>query len=262
MRLKNCILIALCAVATAAMAHKPADTVKHDLNIVFIGNSITHGAGLPGVTADAPPVEVCNYLRKLPRVGVVDFSNQGYSGHTTVSFLPATALDFPKVQAATQAFTNKNAQLVFSIVLGTNDSAIHGPRGAPVSKEDYAANLTTICQELLKEFPGCKIVIQQPIWYSPNTYNGSMYLQEGLTRLQTYFPKIKQVVAAFAKTTPGQVFVGDTGAFKFFKGHASQYYQHENGHQGVFYLHPNKEGAVILGDYWARAIYKDLFKKK
>jgi lysophospholipase L1-like esterase len=239
---------------------KPIDTVKHNLNIVFIGNSITHGGGLPDWKTQAPPNEVCAYLRNQKGIGLVDFSNQGRSGHTTVDFLPATARDFPEVIAAAKAFANPGAQLVFSIILGTNDSAIQGPRGAPVSKDDYRANLQAIISELLKNFPAAKVIIQRPTWYSPNTQNGSKYLQEGLDRLQSYFPEIKETIKSFAKTNPGQVFAGDTKAFKFFKQNAEIYFQHEQGKQGVFYLHPNQQGAVILGDFWAKAIYKALIK--
>jgi len=237
------------------------DSVRHNFNIVFIGNSITHGAGLKDWKTEAPPNETVKYLKQQKGVDSVYFANQGYSGHTTVDFLPTTAKDFSKVEAAANAFTDKNAQLIFSIILGTNDSAMQGPTGAPVSKEDYQSNLQTIVGQLLKEFPGCKIVLQQPTWYSPNTHNrGATYDQEGLTRLQSYFPLIKAAVKSYAKTNPKQVFLGDTDAFDFFKKNAEQYLQHENGLEGVFYLHPNKEGAVALGDFWAKAIYKCLFK--
>ena len=236
------------------------DTAKHDLNIVFIGNSITHGAGLKDWKTEAPPNEVIAFLKKQPNVGRVDFANMGISGHTTVDFLPATATDFPKVEAAANAFVNKNALLVFSVILGTNDSAVQGPNGAPVSKEGYKTNLKIIISQLINDFPGCKVIVQQPIWYSPNTHNRSAYMQEGLMRLQTYFPKIRDVVKSYRKSHPAQVFLGDTKAFNFFKANAEQYLQHENGQDGVFYLHPNKEGAVILGDYWAKAIYNNLFK--
>lgn len=238
------------------------DTTRQDLNIVFIGNSITHGAGLKDWKTEAPPNETCAWLQKQPGVGKVEFSNQGVSGHTTVDFLPSTAKDFNRVAAAANAFTNKKALLVFSIILGTNDSAVKGPNGAPLSKEDYQTNLQTIIGQLLKDFPGCKIVIERPTWYSPNTHNrGAAYLQEGLTRLQSYFPKIKATVKSFDKTNPKQVFEGDKDAFGYFKKHAEQYFQHENSVDGgIFYLHPNKEGASILGDFWAKAIYKSVIK--
>jgi lysophospholipase L1-like esterase len=258
---KSFLLITILAFINILTAQATVtDTAKKNLNIVFIGNSITHGAGLKDWKTEAPPNEAVKYLMQQPGVGVVNFANQGYSGHTTVDFLPATNKDFPKVEAAARAFVNKNAQLVFSIILGTNDSAVNGPNGSPVSKEDYLTNLQTIISQLLKDFPGCKVIIQQPTWYSPNTHNHSTYMQEGLTRLQTYFPQIKAAVKSYAKTNHGRVFRGDTNAFGFFKKNAEQYFQHENGQDGVFYLHPNKEGAVILGDFWAKAIYKHLFK--
>lgn len=253
------LMVSLGQINTVLAAKR--DTTRQDLNIVFIGNSITHGAGLKDWQTEAPPNETCAWLRQQPGVGHVDFANQGYSGHTTVDFLPATAKDFTKAEAAANAFINKKALLVFSIILGTNDSAIKGPNGAPLSKEDYQTNLQTIVGQLLKDFPNCKIVIEHPTWYSPNTHNrGAAYMQEGLTRLQTYFPKIKTTVKSFAKTNPKQVFLGDTEAFDFFKKHAEQYLQHENGLDGVFYLHPNKDGAVVLGDFWAKAIYKNVIK--
>ena len=256
-------LALLFAVAFTNMAQaSPRDTTKQDLNIVFIGNSITHGAGLKDWKTEAPPNETCAWLRLQPKVGQVDFSNQGVSGHTTVDFLPSTAKDFTRVEAAANAFTNKKALLVFSIILGTNDSAIKGPNGAPLSKENYEINLKVIVGQLLKDFPGCKVIIEHPTWYSPNTHNrGAMYMQEGLTRLQSYFTKIKAVSKSYAKTNPKQVFEGDKDAFGFFKNHAEQYFQHENSVDGgIFYLHPNKEGAALLGDFWAKAIYKDLFQ--
>ena len=254
------LILVICFSATTTVLAWVADTAKKDLNIVFIGNSITHGAGLKDWKTEAPPNEAVKYLMQQAGVGVVNFANQGYSGHTTVDFLPATNKDFPKVEAAAQDFTNKNAQLVFSIILGTNDSAVNGPNGAPVTKENYQANLQAIINQLLKDFPGCKVIIQQPTWYSPNTHNHSTYMQEGLNRLQTYFPMIKKAVKNYAKTNPGQVFRGDRDAFGFFKKHAEQFFQHESGQDGIFYLHPNKEGAIVLGDFWAKAIYKNLFK--
>lgn len=255
------LLIVLSGQVNSALA-SDRDTTKQDLNIVFIGNSITHGAGLKDWKTEAPPNETCAWLRQQPGIGTVEFSNQGVSGHTTVDFLPSTAKDFTRVEAAANAFTNKKALLVFSIILGTNDSAVKGPNGAPLSKEDYQANLRAIVGQLLKDFPGCKIIIEHPTWYSPNTHNrGATYMQEGLTRLQSYFPMIKATVKSFAKTNPKQVFEGDKDAFGFFKKHAQQYFQHENSVDGgIFYLHPNKEGAAVLGDFWAKAIYNKLIK--
>ncbi|WP_207534789.1 GDSL-type esterase/lipase family protein [Desertivirga arenae] len=231
-----------------------------NLNIVFIGNSITYGGGLKDPSKEAPPVRAVEWLRNKRNVGDVSFKNMGFSGHTTVDFLPGGPYDFKKVVTAASSFKDKDAQLVFSMILGTNDSAVQGPKGAPVSPKNYEENLHAIADQLLKEFPGCKLIFQQPIWYSPNTHNRSLYGAEGLARLQSYFPIIREVVKSYHTAHPGQVFMGDGKAFKFFKKNAEIYFQHEQGVDGVFLLHPNKQGAVKLGEFWAKAIYKRLLK--
>jgi hypothetical protein len=226
---------------------------KQNLNIVFIGNSITYGSGLADPTTQSPPVVACNYLRQQTNVGTVDFSNRGHSGFTTVDFLP-TANAFTKVEEAAHAFTDKQALLIFSVKLGTNDSAIEGPNGSPVSPEDYKKNLKIITDSLLKEFPGCIIIFQHPIWYSPNTYNGAKYLAEGLARLQSYIPQIDRLVADYVISHPKQVFIGDKKGFAYFEKHHLTDFQPEQGHQGIFYLHPDKAGAIALGTFWGEAI--------
>jgi lysophospholipase L1-like esterase len=229
---------------------------KRNLNIVFIGNSITYGAGLADPSTEAPPVIAVNYLKQQGIIGKVEFVNQGHSGFTTVDFLPSTNGVFKDVEKAAHAFTDKQALLIFSVKLGTNDSAIEGPTGAPVFPEVYYQNLKLIADSLLKEFPGSIVIFQHPVWYSPNTYNGSKYLAEGLQRLQNYMPQIDQLVEDYASTFPKRVFVGDTRGFDYFKKHAATDLQPENGHQGTFYLHPNKKGALALGTFWGEAINK------
>lgn len=234
---------------------------KHDLKIVFIGNSITFGARLADPAHDAPPVKCAEYLRKQAGIGTVEFSNQGHGGYTTLDFLPGTKT-LNQAEDAARAFTNKQAQLIFSLKLGTNDSAIKGPHGAPVSIDTYRGNLKAIIDQLLKDFPGCLVVVNHLIWYSPNTHNGSTYMQEGLTRLQTYIPVIDELVKSYKSTQPKQVFVGDTKAFKYFKKNHLTDLDPEQGHDGTFYLHPNKKGAAALGEFWGKAIVKCLNKAK
>ena len=251
MKYTRLIILALLLLAGNALIAQ-----KRDLNIVFIGNSITYGAGLADPATEAPPVIAAGYLRQQSNIGTVDFANQGHSGYTTVDFLPSTGGVFKDVEKSAHAFTNTQALLIFSIKLGTNDSAIEGPRGAPVFPEVYYQNLKAIADSLLKEFPTCIVIFQHPVWYSPNTYNGAKYLQEGLDRLQNYLPQIDQLVADYAATYPKRVFVGDTKAFDYFKKHSTTDLQAEQGHQGTFYLHPNKQGAVALGNFWGDAIGK------
>lgn len=227
-----------------------------DVNIVFIGNSITRGATLQDPDQEAPPAKAVEWLKQQKDIGEVQFSNQGVSGFTTVDFLPAGSA-FKKVEAAANLYkASAGALLVFSIDLGTNDSAEQGPNGSPVSPENYKKNLQAIIDQLLTDYPGSRVVIHLPIWYSPNTYNASIYLQRGLDRMQQYFPQINDLVKDYGKTKPGQVFVGDKQGFGYFSKHAATDLQGEEGWQGVFYLHPNKVGAENLGKLWAKAIYR------
>jgi hypothetical protein len=249
-------LLPLIAVLACCVNGLSAQSTQKNLKIVFIGNSITYGANLANPRTQAPPVHALLFLGSQAGFGDVSGSNQGHSGFTTVDFLPSETAFITAEKAAKDMAINNTGLLVFSIDLGTNDSAIKGPNGAPLAPKDYHANLKTITDALLKDFPGCIVVIHHPIWYSPNTYNGAMYLQEGLNRLQSYFSEIDGLVADYAKTQPNHVFVGDTKAFDYFKTKYLTDLTPEDGRQGTFYLHPNLKGAVALGTFWGGAIYK------
>lgn len=231
---------------------------KINLDIVYIGNSITYGATLDNPSQDAPPTVASEYIRHKQGINSVSFTNQGRSGCTTLDFLPSTSIFTDVVKAVKGLHINPTHSLVFSISLGTNDSAIKGTNGAPVSKEVYQQNMKTIIDEFLICFPKSKIVIQQPIYYTPNTENGAKYLKEGLARLQTYFPVLKSLVKNYSKEQAGKVFLGDQRSFSYFKKKHLSLLTPENGKQGFFYLHPNKQGAFKLGKIWGESIYKAL----
>lgn len=232
---------------------------KQYLNIVFIGNSITAGALIADPQQDAPPVKAAIYLGKQSQIASVKFSNQGVSGCTTTDYLPQTETLFPKAIVAADKFKDEScATLIFSIMLGTNDSAITGPNGAPASPAKYYENMKTILDQLLALYPNCKIVLNRPLWYSPNTYNGAKYLEEGLTRLQSYYPELQALVLYYSKNFPGQVFIGDTDGFDYFKTNFKTDLFPEKGNAGTFYLHPNQKGAAVLGELWGKAILKVL----
>lgn len=234
-----------------------AQDKKLAINIVFIGNSITQGAQLASAN-DAPPAAAVAYLLSQKGISSVNFSNQGHSGYTTLDFLPGTGKTFAMVEDAANAFTNKQALLIFSIKLGTNDSAIHGPNGSPVSPDHYIENVKKIIDKLLADFPDAIVVIQHPIWYSPNTYNGSKYMEEGLARLKHYIPKLDSLAANYSLSRPKHVFIGDKKAFNYFKKNYRTELIPEKGQAGTFYLHPNKSGAASLGKFWGKAIEKVL----
>jgi lysophospholipase L1-like esterase len=252
-------LLSLFPIFSHAIAAKNNNSVKNlDLDIVFIGNSITFGANLDNPMQDAPPVIASEFLRKMDGINSVSFSNQGRSGYTTVNYLPTSPTFTEVIQATRQLHSNPDHVLIFSIKLGTNDSAIQGPFGAPVSKEAYRQNMKSIVAELLKQFPESKIVLQQPIWYSPNTYNGAKYLAEGLARLQSYFPELDSLVKSYSGTDKNQVYLGNQQAFEYFRQNYITDLVAENGNQGIFYLHPNKKGTAKLAEFWAESIYQIL----
>jgi len=241
---KNVLLtgLFLFVLLTAYAQQKP-------VHIVFIGNSITKAS----YTKETPPISAAKYLEEKYHYKV-EFANCGVSGKTTVNFLPEMKDLFPRVIKAADVLYDDNSLLVFSIKLGTNDSAIKGPKGAPVSPEDYRKNMQSIINELISRYPNCKIIVHRPIWYSPNTYNNSAYLEEGLNRLQSYIPEIKKLV----KDNKGFVFEGDTKAFNFFRKNYKEYFRPEEGKHGTFYLHPNTEGSIKLGEFWAKSIHKNI----
>lgn len=249
----------ICLLLLLAVGRNGNAEEKKNINVVFIGNSITQGVLMDKPSHDAPPVKAALYLTKQPSVASVKYSNQGVSGCTTLDYLPQTETLFPKAKAAADAFADETwATLVFSIMLGTNDSAISGPHGAPASADQYKENMTTIINQLLALYPNCRIVLNRPVWYSPNTYNGAMYLKAGLERLQSYYPVLQSLVTDYSTRFPGQVFMGDTEAFDYFKTNYKTDLVPEDGNAGTFYLHPNVKGAAILGEYWGKAIMKCL----
>jgi lysophospholipase L1-like esterase/transcriptional regulator with XRE-family HTH domain len=222
------------------------------LNIVFIGNSITIGGG-----EQSPPARCAEYLKKQACIANVQISNQGVSGYTTVDFLPSENKQFPKVIEATDLLQRNHPEgkLIFSIMLGTNDSAITGPNGSPVSPEDYRKNMKEIVDNLLNSYPDCQIVLHRPIWYSSTTHNSATYLLEGQLRATVYGLELDALIDYYAAfPSKGRVLSGDKKAYHYFKTHHKETMIHETGGDGTFFLHPNESGNIVLGRFWGAAI--------
>jgi lysophospholipase L1-like esterase len=255
MKVTSLILTFFLTTSTILQAQK-----KKNLSIVFIGNSITEGKG--GDKGLPPPSHAVHYLEKYKHMGKISYINVGRSGSTTLDWLPASIGTGAGrwcnriTKAADSLSLLKDHQLIFSMKLGTNDSAIKGPNGSPVSPEQYKQNMQIIISDLLARYPGSRVVLHHPIWYSENTYNGSRYLKEGLERLKTYIPAINELVSAYKISEPDRVLKGDTKAFKHFRKNAVKLFKPENGQAGTFYLHPNEAGVKVLGRYWGKAIEK------
>lgn len=240
-----------------AFTHKPGK----NLRIIFIGDSITEGSAMANPEKDAPGVYAASILRKAGGIASVEPANLGFSGYTTVDFLPVTNTVFSKVLEAAEKSGAAGNELVFSIMLGTNDSAIEGPNGSPVSAQDYKQNLQAIINELLRKFPAAKFVLQYPIWYSPNTHNGARYLQQGLSRLESYYPQLDTLALEYAASHPKQVIAGSKKGFDLFMQKKEILLIPEKGNSGIFYLHPNEKGSEELAKIWATGLSEAVFGK-
>jgi lysophospholipase L1-like esterase len=236
--------------AEAAVTVPPTSPVY---DIVFVGDSITYGATLSDPSTQASSVRCMESLGRRFNVGV-RMSNQGHSGATTVDWLPSSSYFQGAVAAAAALESNQPGQLIFSIMLGVNDSAQSGPNGSPVSPSNFQANLQSSINQFLGDYPDAYVFVHYPTWYSTNTQNGALYGAPGLARLQTYFPEIDQLISDYAITHPGRVFTGDKLAFNDFSNNYLTEQTPESGVQGTFYLHPNAAGSVVLGKFWADAI--------
>lgn len=228
--------------------------LTNNINLLFIGNSITAGATLSNASTQAPPI-VCGQLVQEATGVTTNVYNGGHSGITTLGFLPGRA-DFTKVVNAGKAFKGNGGPIIFSIMLGTNDSACTTTEGAPVSPDTYKNNIKKIIDGLIEAVPDCKILLNYPIWYSPNTYNSAKYLQEGLDRLHSYYPLIDEIVAEY-----DQVYAGNRGVWEYFKDNKVLFTE-ENGRAGKFYLHPNANGAKCLAEIWAKSLLGIIQKNK
>ena len=226
---------------------------KGNINLLFIGNSITAGATLSSASTQAPPI-VCRSLVQEATGITTNVYNGGHSGITTWGFLPGRD-DFTRVAQNAKALKKQNGGLTyFSIMLGTNDSACQGTEGAPVSPEAYGNNIRTIIDALIEAVPTCRILLNYPIWYSPNTHNGATYLQEGLDRLHSYYPILDAIAADYE-----QVHAGNRGVWEYFKDNKVLFTK-EAGNSGNFFLHPNVNGAQRLAEIWAGSLL-EMMKK-
>jgi len=240
-----------------AVAALPPTSPVYD--IVFVGDSITYGATLADPGGQSPPPQFVQSTGQRFNASV-NVSNQGHSGFTTVDWLPtaSTGAFQQALNAAASLEAGQPGQLIFSIMLGANDSAQSGTDGAPVSAANYQKNLQIIIDRFLTNYPSALVFIHYPIWYSTNTHNGALYGPAGAALLKTYLPQINVLVASNAFLHPGQVFVGDTQAYGCFETNHLTLMTPESGVDGTFYLHPNAAGAVALAKFWADAIAQAL----
>ena len=246
--MKRLLYVSLIACVVLGIFNAEAQ-IKRTCNIVFIGNSITEGALHQEKDKTAPPVFAAHYVGRMLGADVT-FRNCGRSGATTVDFLPERERDFKRVERAIADIQKQSYEpIVFSIMLGTNDSASKGPLGSPVSNKNYKKNLLTMIERLRELCPNAIFVLQRPVWYSPNTYNGARYLVAGLNRMTDYITVLVELA-----NENSDVYLGDCESYDLFKHEYKKLMFAEDGNAGTFYLHPNEDGAVELSKNWAKAI--------
>ena len=236
---------------------------QHSVNIVFIGNSITYGALHQQRELTAPPAQCALWLSQREDIDTVYFRNCGKSGRTTYHFLPRAEdvipagdkTQFGDVVAKTRELMREHPglPLLFSIMLGTNDT-VERPRNKHTSPSDYANNLCAIIDSLLRLWPEAHVVLNKPIWYTPDyvTKNGSVASKKSLKLIGEYEKQFAEVVR---RCKAGQVHIGDTEAYKYFEQHWQTDINEEKDSRGKSYwLHPNEQGAKKLAEFWGKAI--------
>lgn len=236
---------------------------QRSANIVFIGNSITYGALHEQREQTAPPVQCARWLCQREDIDTVYFRNCGRSGKTTYHFLPCAEDVIPAgdktyfgdVVSKTRELVKAHPSLplVFSIMLGTNDT-VERPKNKHTEPDDYAKNLITIIDSLLKLWPDAHVVLNKPIWYYPDyhTKGGSIASKKSLKLIDTYYHQFPQVVA---KSKAGHVHIGDADAYAYFEQHWKTDIVEEKDARGKSYwLHPNEQGAGRLAEFWGKAL--------
>ena len=246
-----------------SILHFSLGMAQRSANVVFIGNSITYGAlhKEPGLTA--PPAQCARWLSEQEGIDTVYFRNCGKNGRTTYHFLPreqdvipaGDKTEFANVVAKTRELVSEHPTLplVFSIMLGTNDT-VERTRNKHTSPEDYANNLCAIIDTLLQLWPEAHVVLNKPIWYTPDyvTKNGSVASKESLKLIGEYEKLFPEVVR---RSKAGQVHIGDNEAYNYFEQHWQTDINEEKDARGKSYwLHPNEQGAARLAAFWGKAI--------
>jgi lysophospholipase L1-like esterase len=260
----NAVPASLTGVAVSSPLNVTAQVLAPGINLVLIGDSITAGT----VSADPGP-DLVNALSEMTQVRSIQYSNAGHGG-TSLSEWAQTGSAYNGVwytaAASTTPSDNSSAytlsqsypsnQLVFSIMLGTNDSTTNG-LGAGVGTQtaaQYKTNLASLVSRLSTDWPNAKIIVHYPIWFSPNiSASGVIYDEAAQARLITYFPMIDQVVGA----NPGKVYAGDRDGYNWFAANytMSGLYVNQSGSNGTYYLHPSStSGNTALTLFWAAAI--------
>ena len=175
-----------------------------EINLICIGDSITESKGVPDYAHNSPPAVLARTLASSLGDGTtVYLANVGRGGTTTADWDGPEGLlkksAEPKAEKLISA--RPGIPLVFSIMLGTNDSANKGPRGAPASADQYGKRMQTMVNALVSRHPDCIIFLHHPLWYSQNVHVKTADYEGASAhdRLLSYVPAIDAIVIADEK---------------------------------------------------------------
>lgn len=188
----------------------------------------------------------------------VNVLNQGYVGYTALGI--SRQIHGIEKQVTPFLAAHPGGSTVFSIMLGTNDSANSGPAGCPTAAADYRANLKAVVDELLTQYPSAKVFLNCPIFYSPNTVKKGSRLWRFIRRgsLKGLFPGNQRIGDRLRRVASESGLCRRHEAYDYFAKNYLTDIAPEHGLQGTFYLHPNAKGAASLGKFWADAIAPNL----
>ena len=227
---------------------------QQEYNIVFIGNSITYGATHQTPQKTNPTISCVKFLKEQGLV--VHSKNLGKSGKTSRDFLPGRKGYWPatKKAAAELAEAYPNSQMVFSIMLGTNDAAIRTKKSCWKS-DIFRNSMTTIIDSLQAIYPQAVFVLQQDPYFSPNVEKESgTKMDEGcLKQLRDYWKEDQQLAKERSN-----VRLGSDEIYAFFEQNHKEMMTPEEGLNGIYYLHPNPKGSAELGKLWGKALFEIL----
>lgn len=238
----------------AAVVLSMTAMAQQEYNIVFIGNSITYGATHQAPQKTNPVISCAKYLKEQGLT--VHTKNMGKSGKTSRDFLPGRKgyWSATKKAAAELAEAYPDGQMVFSIMLGTNDAAIRTKKSCWKS-DIFLGSMTTLIDSLQAIYPQAVFVLQQDPYFSPNVEkeSGTKMDEACLKQLRDYWTVDQQLAKERSN-----VFLGSNDIYAFFEQNHQEMMTPEEGLQGTFYLHPNAKGAAELGKLWGNALVEIL----
>ena len=223
--------------------------------IVFVGDNITNSTAPSDIITDAATTECAKNLSQGFGL-TVHISNQADNKFTTTDWRPSsnTNSDFQHaIEAAQSLETQQHGQLIFSIMLGANDSAGYGPN-KPVAPSIYEDNLQSMIDQFLVNYPDAFVFLHYPIYRPANGQINEELAPLALKRLHSYLPMIDALVSTNATRHPNRVFAGDKTAIDYFSTNYSSALTPEKNLQDAFSANPNDTDALALGRYWADAI--------